>query len=210
MIQETYTIFLDLWMLAYQYMLYAMDINYEAELRTILSKQIIVERNLDQPIEVRSFDIKYRCRIAECLRVDVGFRNKRDPFKLRLKEINFEKAPIIFEEHFGVTTSQNTEPMQQCETLSEKSVSDWRSKAQSNADRENIHLVIFVHGYLASSYDMAFLKCQLQRLVGEDVSLVCSRANDADSSTSIMELGKRLAIDVQETIAEYGSVKKYA
>jgi hypothetical protein len=208
MLHEAYTILLDLWPLAYPYMLVCMEHQYERRLKEAFSKQIILEKYTKKPIEQRNFDIKFRCKIAEMLRTDVSFRHKRDNYNLRLSEINFERAPIIFEEHYCEDPAQveGTEDFQ--DSFSKRSIADWHSRTTSNKGREDVHLVILVHGYMASSFDMAFLKCQLQRLVGDHVSMVCSQANDADSSTSILELGKRLAADVHETVREYGSVKK--
>lgn len=208
MLHEAYAIFVDLWLLAYPYMLVSMDLSYEAKLKRAFAKQIVVERHTGKRVDLRNFDIKYRCKLAEMLRVDVGFRHKRDDFKLRLSDINFEKAPIIFEEHYcdDHDLLDGTQDLQ--DTLSARSLAEWYSKSPTNRDREDVHLIILVHGYLASSFDMAFLKCQMQRLLGERVSIVCSQANDTDSSTSIAEMGKKLALDVQDTIAEYGSVIK--
>lgn len=208
MIHEVYTIFLDLWLLSYPFIFVSMEKEYEVKLRDAFSKQIIVEQHINKSLELRNFDIKYRKKIAELLRFDVGLRHKRDMYHLRLMEINFDQAPIIFEEHY----CEDFDPLDQTQdyqqTLSDRSLSGWQSQAQSNKEKEDVHLVIFVHGYMASSYDMAFLKCQMQRLVSDNVCMVCARANDANSSTSIAELGKRLAIEVQEIIEDYGSVKK--
>lgn len=208
MIHEVYTIFMDLWLLSYPYMLVYMEMDYEKKLREALGKQIVFEKYFNKPLEVRNFDIKERNKWAKLLRFDVDFRQQRDLYHLRLLDINFGQAPVVFEEHY----CEEFDPLEltddRGQTVSERSLSGWQSRAQSNKDKEDVHLVIFVHGYMASSFDMAFLKCQMQRLVGDHVSMVCSRANDADSSTSIAELGKRLAVEVQDIIEDYGSVKK--
>lgn len=208
MLHEVYAIFVDLWLLSYPYIMVGLDLQYERDLRKAFSKQILVEKHVNMPVEVRCFDVKFRKKMAELLRFDVNFRHKRDLYHLRLADINFDQAPILFEEHYCEEFNPVENTQDNLGGYSERSVSGWNSRTQSNKEKEDVHLVIFVHGYMASSYDMAFLKCQMQRLVGEHVNMVCARANDADSSTSIVELGKKLAVEVQEFIEDFGSVKK--
>lgn len=208
MLHEVFAVFVDLWLLAYPYLLVSMDAAYERRLREAFSKQIVVELHVNKPLEERQFDVKFRRKVADLLRLDVGLRARRDFYHLRLSDVNFQQAPVLFEEHY----CEDYDPLELTQdreaAMSERSASGWHSRVHSNKEREDVHLVVFVHGYMASSFDMAFLKCQLQRLAGDHLSMVCARANDADSSTSIPELAKRLAVEVQEFVEEYGSVRK--
>ena len=63
-----------------------------------------------------------------------------------------------------------------------------------------IHLVVLVHGYQGSSYDLAFLKNNLTFLAGDQVSFYCSTINESDSSKCIDDLGLNLSLEVRDII----------
>lgn len=78
----------------------------------------------------------------------------------------------------------------------------------SKVELADIHIVMVVHGYQASSVDTAYLKAHFQFVTGEDVKFICSVANDSDSTLSIDKLGFKLAKEVQANIVSYKSFSR--
>ena len=73
---------------------------------------------------------------------------------------------------------------------------------------QDIHVVILVHGYQASSFDTAFLKAHLHFLLGENVKMICSTSNDIDSTKSIAVMSKNLVGEVRSILTGFRSFSK--
>ncbi len=61
-----------------------------------------------------------------------------------------------------------------------------------------VHIVVLVHGYQGSAFDLTFLKNNLMFLCDDDTVFHCSTINQSDSSKCIDELGLNLANEVRD------------
>ena len=72
----------------------------------------------------------------------------------------------------------------------------------SEYDYRGVHLFVMVHGFQGNSNDMRLLKNNIALLFPEAMFL-CSSANEEHTEGDIMEMGVRLAQEVNNYIAQY-------
>lgn len=70
------------------------------------------------------------------------------------------------------------------------------------------HLIIFLHGYEGSSFDMKPIKNFLSYFLPGNVYLHCATSNDVDTTEEIDKLGIKLANEVNDLIKQNFSDSK--
>ncbi|KAI9203221.1 putative serine esterase-domain-containing protein [Polychytrium aggregatum] len=128
------------------------------------------------------------------------------------------------------TTSKSSFQMSSTEPDEEKSLhhasrmssrDHYRKITESLTRRQNIaeeacHLVVFVHGFLGSSYDFRQYRNRLKlmmALLGEmgcNMAYLISQSNESNTLTDIEALGKSLASEVESYIKESGIIARCA
>ena len=100
-------------------------------------------------------------------------------------------------------------PIENCAFISELSripiviheALDTKESGKLKLKGKTIHLFVLVHGYMGSSNDLRIIKGYLS-LNFPGHKFLCSKQNEADTNSSIFELGKNLASEVQEYIRD--------
>ncbi|OMJ84322.1 hypothetical protein SteCoe_14608 [Stentor coeruleus] len=69
---------------------------------------------------------------------------------------------------------------------------------------QNLHLIIFVHGYQGTSFDLRAIRNQIS-LFKPNTILMCSNKNEEHTENDIENMGKRLAEEIIEFINEMGN-----
>lgn len=76
--------------------------------------------------------------------------------------------------------------------------------AEEEKPQCGFHLIVLVNGYMGSWMDLVTVKNYIGRKYNQRVGFLLSRANEGDETKhDIMEMGRRLAIEVRDYIAEY-------
>lgn len=73
---------------------------------------------------------------------------------------------------------------------------------EEQEQRRKVRVVVLVHGYQGSSFDLSFLKNNLMFLTDDDTVFHCSHINETDSSKCIDDLGLNLANEVKDFLKD--------
>jgi hypothetical protein len=74
-------------------------------------------------------------------------------------------------------------------------------ESESSKGFDGIHLVVLVHGFQGTSYDMKMIKNNISFLFPESMFLCCT-ANEDMTDKDIFEMGNRLAVEIKSFIIE--------
>lgn len=126
--------------------------------------------------------------------------------KSEVREIN-EHIPQMELEPLNLDIDIGIDEDAMVNTIPSLSLDRMLSVSNQSIDQE-LHVVILVHGYQASSYDTAFLKAHLQFILGDNVRLVCSTANDSDSTKSIEVMSRNLISEIRSILSGFRSFSR--
>ena len=149
---------------------------------------------------------------AEEMRKTLKENYTKPTFENSNYKINPEIYPILFEETYTKNMNPNIETNKYIDNNNSQNYNELRQKNNSSSQiiepkhdhNLGLHLIVLVHGFEGNSNDMRILKNEIG-LINPSIVFLPSAANQEDTGTDVISMGKKLATEVKSYIKEWNN-----